>query len=276
MTAFAEELQVFLKTQDMNFLGALTGLYDAPDTFRYYTIRREEDGIPNVWFNLLGATAPDWFKTMLPQEAIGGGFTTRCVFVVEDRKLKTVTDPQPLSITRGNILKSELKRMCKMVGEVQMSLPAHTAYVTWYQEQEERWLKEGPFLGANFAGYMGRRPLIMRKLAMTFSAMRSSSYEISLEDWEGALSLLLQTEEKMKHVFVGRGRARYAEMSFAVMKFVAHKGKAKRSEILSHFEEDLDPTALKEIEVKLKQQNLVVVRIKASEDDPSWIWKGPK
>lgn len=76
------ELSVFLGKEEVRFMADLTDWYDCADEWKYETKHQGYDHIQGVCFNLLGATAPDWFTTMLPKAAIGGGFTARIIFVV--------------------------------------------------------------------------------------------------------------------------------------------------------------------------------------------------
>src|SRR3990167_8712480 len=95
ITCFSEELSVFLGQNDIKFLASLTDWYDSKDNWTYETKGTGKDHLQGLCFNLLGATAPDWLQSRLPQEAVGGGFTSRVIFVVEDKKGKTVPKPNP-------------------------------------------------------------------------------------------------------------------------------------------------------------------------------------
>jgi hypothetical protein len=93
ISAFVEELFVFTGQQNIDFLGDLTNWYDSRASWKNSTKNMGSDAIAGVCFNLFAATAPDWIPEILPRQAIGGGFTARCMFVVEERKGKTVLDP---------------------------------------------------------------------------------------------------------------------------------------------------------------------------------------
>ena len=120
ITAFSEELSVFLGQSDIAYLSSLTDWYDSKDDWEYETISRGRDTIKGVCLNLVGGTAPDWIQSMLPQEAIGGGFTSRIIFVVEERKRKIV--PEHTMTTREyelqDMLTRDLERINKLAGEI--------------------------------------------------------------------------------------------------------------------------------------------------------------
>src|SRR5215510_75565 len=62
VTAFSEELSVFLGQGDISYLASLTDWYDSKDDWEYETIGRGKDSIKGVCLNLLGGTAPDWIQ----------------------------------------------------------------------------------------------------------------------------------------------------------------------------------------------------------------------
>src|SRR5258706_1089841 len=66
LTAFSEELSVFLGQGDIKYLANLTDWYDSKDMWTYETIGRGIDSLQGLCFNLAGGTAPDWIQSMLP------------------------------------------------------------------------------------------------------------------------------------------------------------------------------------------------------------------
>jgi hypothetical protein len=56
-------------------------------------------------------------------------------------------------------------------------------------------------------GYNSRRDLHFFKLAMAFSLSRSNDLDVTTEDATKAISLLLRTEDRMKHIFNEMARA---------------------------------------------------------------------
>ncbi len=51
-----------------------------------YTV--PEEGINNPFINFMGATTPAWITENFPEYAIGGGFTSRTIFVYAETKRK--------------------------------------------------------------------------------------------------------------------------------------------------------------------------------------------
>src|SRR5690606_39518632 len=122
------------------FLTILTKWFDCEDNFEYRTRGHGVESIPNIWINLIGATVPDMIQASLPKDAIGGGFTSRVVFVYEDQKGKLQPLPQaddtPENAKIWDNLIIDLDHIYRMQGQFKMTGEALTAYADWYIEQE--------------------------------------------------------------------------------------------------------------------------------------------
>ena len=133
LTAFSEELSVFLGQNDIKFLADLTDWYDSSDNWKYETKNKGSDHIQGVCFNLLGATAPDWLQSILPQEAIGGGFTSRVIFVTALKKEKTIVEPKitPEHKKMRKVLINDLGKISNISGEIVFDDEAKEYYKEW-------------------------------------------------------------------------------------------------------------------------------------------------
>ena len=90
----AEELGIFInkKSYEAGMASILIPLYDCADVFEYRTKGRGVEEIRNACFSLLGASTVDWIRDAIPREAVGGGLTSRMIFVF------TETPPEPVAI----------------------------------------------------------------------------------------------------------------------------------------------------------------------------------
>jgi hypothetical protein len=122
--------------------------------------------------NILGATAPDWLRSILPQEAFGGGFTSRVIFVVEESKKQIVADPRiPIEIQQMRpALVHDLEIINSMTGEMVFQEDTMAIYTEWYTRQSKSPVIKDP----HFAGYCERRAIHVLKLSMICSASRSN------------------------------------------------------------------------------------------------------
>lgn len=238
----SEELSVFLGQQNVKFLADLTDWFDCSDQWTYRTKGSGTDKITGVCVSILGATAPDWLRSILPQEAFGGGFTSRVIFVVEEAKKQIVPDPRippEILAIRPNLI-HDLEQLSTMAGEMIFLEETMDIYTEWYKEQSKTPAIKDP----HFAGYCERRAVHLLKLSMICSASRSNERIITPEDFKRARVLLESAEQKMPRAFLGIGKARYSEMTSLIYDYLSRVKQATKAEILDHFHTDLDEYTL--------------------------------
>lgn len=278
LTAISPELSVFLGQNDLKFLSDLTDWYDSADTWTYETKGAGTDQIQGLCFNLLGATAPDWFSSILPQEALGGGFTSRIIFVVEDRKGKTVpkTELSQEHLEMRNQLRTDLEHITTMSGRFEFDPAAEAAYIAWYTEQE-RLMDSGHYVidDARFSGYCDRRATHVRKLCMIVSASRSNDLVITKADFDRARMMLEAVEINMPRAFSGLGRATYSDVTERVLTYIKQQGIVTRSELMKRFYRDVDGTTLKVVEEVLEYMKVVRVKRDIERAETIYEYIGP-
>lgn len=277
LMCISEELSVFLGQNDIKFLADLTDWYDSRDKWTYRTKSSGTDEIEGVCFNLLGATAADWLQSILPQEAIGGGFTSRIIFIVEENKGKTVpvynrsSDENDLR----KYLIEDLERISTMAGEFTFSPDAQQQYVQWYQNTEAQG-KKGKYAidDPRFAGYCDRRATHIRKLCMIFSASRSNDQMIQTIDFDRALKTLNAAEVKMPRVFGGLGTAKYSQATEKILTYIANKKVVKRADLLLKFYRDVDGPTLEIIEDVLEKMKVITIARDPVKGEVIYTYKG--
>lgn len=277
LTVMSEELSVFLGQSNVKFLADLTDWYDCKEKWTYETKNSGVDSIQGVCLNLLGATAADWLVSILPQEAIGGGFTSRIIFVVEENKRKTIPEPKPTK--RGQILQKalieDLEHITNLAGQFVFSPDAKEMYTSWYTEQEQR-ASKGQFAinDPRFAGYCDRRATHLRKLSMLFSSSRGDDMMIMSDDFERAHETLRAAEVKMPRVFAGLGQARFAAITEKIIQFIASKKSVTRSELMIVFHRDVDGETLGIIEKTLEAMKVIKKKIDPMDSEVTYVFTG--
>jgi hypothetical protein len=247
VSCFAEELSVFTGQQNTQFLAYLTNWYDSRDTWKRSTKHQGIDEINGMCFNLCAATAPDWIPYIFPREAIGGGFTSRCVFVVEQRKSKVVWNPNDIAPPKEleKDLKHDLDVISTISGKYEFSAKTLLLYKDWYLSEEEKIAKGNPSISdPMFSGYLARRPSHLFKLCMALTASRTNEREIGEKDFHRALKMLTMAEQKMTKVFTGIGSARYIEQTEMILNHLQATGRATKSELLNRYMRNLDAVSL--------------------------------
>jgi hypothetical protein len=257
VTVISEELSVFLGQQNVKFLADLTDWFDCSDQWTYRTKGSGTDKLVGVCVNILGATAPDWLRSILPQEAFGGGFTSRVIFVVEEQKKQIVPNPkipeEILALRPSLIL--DLEQIAAMSGEMIFEDEAMDLYTAWYIKQSKTPAIKDP----HFAGYCERRAIHVLKLSMVMSASRSCDRRITKADFSRALALLESVEPKMSRAFMGLGRAKYSDMTSHIYEYLSKHTKCSQAELLNKFDVDLDEYTLQLIMKTLAARKVVKI-----------------
>ena len=279
ITCFSEELSVFLGQNDIKFLASLTDWYDSKDNWTYETKNAGKDHLQGLCFNLLGATAPDWLQSMLLQEAVGGGFTSRIIFVVEDNKGKTV--PEHILIEEEKALREALVRdlntISNMTGAFEFDAEGRAAYIAWYTQHDVNMAKNiYPVEDPRFNGYCERRATHLRKLMMILSASRGDSRLLTLDDFKRADQLLKSTELRMHKTFGGLGKAKYSDVTEKVIEYIRAIKIVVRSDLMRKFHRDVDPATLKIIEEVMEQMQVVKINHDLTNGEKVYYWTGDK
>jgi hypothetical protein len=278
----SDELSVFLGNNDISFLANLTDWYDSPSNWSYETKSRGKEALPGVCLNLLGGTAPDWFTAILPEEAIGGGFTSRIFFIVEEKKRKTVAEHKTTEREKHlkKLLTEDLERINKIVGEYKFSEDARDMYVDWYEDQDSR-MNRGlfPVSDPRFAGYCDRRATHIKKLAMIFASSRSDSLIIDTEDFSRALEAMVKAEVMMPKAFSGLGGSDYAAIIDKIINYMkAQKGDILLHEMMSKYYRDMDMQTWNIVKAQLQALKYIKVVIDPMGGDyaETYRWIGPR
>lgn len=275
VTVISEELSVFISQNDPKFLGDLTNWYDSLDKWTYDTKNKGTDVVNGVCMNILASMAPDWIPMTIPMGAIGGGFTSRILFIVEYKKGKTIADPSAIGIdeTLRQNLRDDLEAMLILSGEMKFSDEAKKRYMKWYTIEEQNTASGRPALSdPRFGGYVSRRATHVKKIAMVCCAARGNSMMIQVEDFDRSLSLMEQAELTMTDVFGKIGKSMYAEQTQDVMNFIRMKKRTTRSDVMQNFYRDIDDSTLNIIEATLRAARFIKTVPNASKGDMDYVW----
>lgn len=279
ITAFSEELSVFLGQKDVKYLSNLTDWYDSKDDWRYETIGRGMDALQGLCLNWMGATAPDWMQSMLPQEALGGGFTARVLFIVEEHKGKTISKHTltKQEIELGEALGRDLERINQLSGAVEFTAAGEAAYIQWYEEQDTASRKgDPPIADPRFSSYCERRATHLRKIMISLCASRGDTLEIDVPDFTRGLQVLKLAEQKMHKAFGGLGKAKYSDSTEHVKDYLKAMGTSTRSLLMGKFHRDVDAPTLKVIEETLTQLGVLRVELLVGKNDKLYTWIGER
>lgn len=277
VTAFSEELSVFLGQGDIAYLSNLTDWYDSKDDWEYETISRGKDTLQGLCLNLMGGTAPDWIQSMIPQEALGGGFTSRIIFIVEEIKRKIV--PKYIPTREEQEMKEtlirDLERISMLSGEILFTPEAEKLYIDWYIQQDTELSAGRPVItDSRFAGYCERRATHIQKLMLLTSASRGDDLKITADDFHRAMKLLLGAEKNMPKTFGGLGKSKTSEPTDQIISYIKKVGTTTRKLLLQHFYRDVDANTLAQVETTMMQMGTVKIKLLPDQGDKMYQWIG--
>ena len=245
LTIYSKELTVFLGYNNAALMSALTDWYDCDDRWVYRTKHMGTDDIINVYVNLIGATTPELIQTALPQDAIGGGLSSRIIFVYEEDKGKIVPAPflSPLDKKLGNTLEEDLSKIQLMSGEFKITEEFLEFWIDWYTNQS----KNPPISDSKFNGYMQRRPHHVLKLSMILSASEGDTFLIDVCHIKEAIAIMEETEKKMPYTFSGMGQSDLSQVTDSVIRTMAIRGKISHTDLLRMYYLDADKITLSRV-----------------------------
>jgi len=204
VTIVSSEFGNLLDPTNRDMVDVLVSLWDGqPGAFKKSTKTSGNDSIENPWINIIACTTPAWIAGNFPEYMIGGGFTSRCLFVYGDTKRQLVAYPAnhvpPYSQSTRSDLIHDLEIISTMVGEFTLTSAATTWGEDWYAKH---YAAPHPHLSPEqFGGYLARKQTHIHKLAMILSAAESSSLSITEEHLASAAQLVNELEKDMPKVF---------------------------------------------------------------------------
>ena len=224
ITIASSEFGTFLDPSDRAMVDALVSLWDGQiGVWEKATKTQGSDTIVNPWINMIACTTPSWIAQNFPEYMIGGGFTSRCIFVYGEEKRHLVAYPGlsvPKDITKLEAdLVNDLHIISSMMGEMTLSPAAVKLGHAWYKQHYNSTLDE-KYNDSKIAGYRARKQTHVHKLAIILAASRSSSLIVEEEDLIRAIEIVTSIEPLMPKVFQLIGRSDSARFTEAVVSTV--------------------------------------------------------
>ena len=120
--------------------GLLTDLYDCPEERNSPGTISQLDGViqKNVYVTFLSASTPAWLVTAINPSVIEGGFTSRVIFVVDERRKKSIAWPTERDASGQSRVQETYETAtstAKDVGAIQITGPARTKFIRWYNNR---------------------------------------------------------------------------------------------------------------------------------------------
>lgn len=225
LTIGVSELGTFLQADNKELIDFLVDMWDGQKiTWRRQTKGEGEVCVHNPWINLIACTTPAWLKDNFPDVLIGGGLTSRMVFVYAEQKRHfvaypaDVVEPNAFNQTKSNLIE-DLIQISQLCGEYKLTADAKVWGSAWY---EKHWSTAAPdhISGERFAGYRARKQTHLHKLAIILAAAKRSTLTIEVEDLQEADLMLSAMELDMSKVFASIGVQEMASYAIEIRDLV--------------------------------------------------------
>lgn len=269
MSIISREFESFIgqKHDNTKMIVFLTDMFDCSEMpIKYRTKNSGTNVVPSVFVNLLAATTPESLASCLPATAVGGGLTSRFLFVwADDKKCKS---PKPSMTPQELILRekliNDLFKISRIAGDYVMTEEADVRWYDWYMNYDER-CKSRICLDKSFAGWYARKPTLILKMAINRAASEHDALVIEWNHVLKAISDIESLEHDMGYVFRAIGKSDISSDVDTVMQIIKSYGVISHNKLMAITWKDID---------SLKMENVIntVCQVGSAKKE----FKGPK
>lgn len=244
LNIIAKEFEIFLgqKSENTKMLVLLTDLFDSQDMpWKYRTKNSGNNVVPSVFINMLGATTPESLASCLPPSAIGGGLTSRILFIYAEKKTKKIPIPYVTEelVELRDALQKDLFKISKIAGTYVFTPEAKDFWIKWYMSYDET-SSSRLCLDKSFDGWYSRKPMYLLKMAQISAASEHSRLEVTEKNLEYAIKNIEDAEISMAKTFRAVGRSAITADVDLIMSIVEERGMILDSELMSIVWRDID------------------------------------
>lgn len=244
LAIISKEMSSLLAVNPKEMIEVLTDLFDSHDEWKYGTAGQGQDFLYNVCVNCFIATTPTWFNKNLPEEAVGGGYTSRHIIITDSTKYKLVPIPPRPDKKLYKKLILDLSHISNLVGPFEWT-PASTRFFN-------DWYKKLPDLIHNAKdertiGFIERMHIIALKVAMALRVSYSDELIMDVEDLERSTQLLENVLKNLPLALGGYGSSRMGPETYRIMKQIQTLGKVRERELLAMNYRNVTKSELKDI-----------------------------
>lgn len=229
----ASELGTLIDFRNREMIDVLVDLWDGKTgSWEKMSKMSGTESVVNPWISLIAGTTPAWLAANVPESAVGGGFTSRCLFIFGREKRHLTAYPKrllpPGYHDNQQKLIADLEAIALLRGEYKLTKEAEEYGQHWY---EQLWTNKPQHLeGERFKGYVARKQTHLHKLCMVLSASEGESMVITKKHFNVAETLFESVEDDMLLAMdrVGRSEASLTLEQF--LDFLATNKKVKQSD----------------------------------------------
>lgn len=233
-----DELATFLNkhTYEAGLGALLIPFYDCRPSFEYRTKGGGSQKLTNVCLGMLGASTVDWLTNAIPENAVGGGLTSRIMFIYVQEPPPPVAWPQTDPRLKEQLVLS-LQRLSTLEGPFNITRDAINTFTKLY----ENWYSRSPFYdNKNLAGYASRRHVHLLKLAMILSAAETGpKLLLTQKHLEGAELQLEMAEKNMPLVLDLVTSSESGSNTHSILELIRRQKKVPRQQLVTSFSNKL-------------------------------------
>lgn len=270
----SKEMSSFLAVDPKSMIEILTDLFDAHDEWKYETSGEGKDILYGVCVSCFFASTPSWIAANLPEEAIGGGFTSRFIVVHAKDKYKWLSLPPTPDPSIYRDLLHDLNEIKKLRGEFVWEDGAMETYDAWYNTIEK---KTNELPDKRLRGYFSRMHVMVLKLSMVLQVAESDELIITKYNIESAIAILEEALATASEAFGAHGRSITSVAVHDILRQLRRMGSTTFSQLLTINVKDTNRRELTEIMETIEAMGVVKLT-RVYRDDMQHIdtivWKG--
>lgn len=233
LTFASSELGTLLDPRDRSMVDLMVDLWDGnPGAWKKATKTSGNDTILNPWLNIIACTTPLWIAENMPKGVVGGGFTSRCIFVFAKGKRHLVAYPRD-EVPKGHIelrrkLVHDLEIISQMKGWFELTPEAREWGKEWY---EAHYKTQHALNMDQFGGYLARKQCHLHKLAMVISASYKDETVLNRRDLEVASVILNGLEADLPQVFRSLETSTEQDKTQRMLDIIQQRGSVERIDL---------------------------------------------
>jgi len=220
----ASEFGSFIGQNNLELIRFLLEMWDCEDY--PYQLKNSKEILKDPALTLIGGTTATDMSVLLPPEAIGQGFMSRCVLVFGPEKYKSIPPSKArLDKTLEPIIEDHFSWIITdLKGAVPLTPEASDLSDKIYMQAIK--IKDPRFIY-----YSERRHDHLLKLAFSLAVLNKQK-EIRIEDIEQANTLLEHTEETMPEALGEFGLSPLAQAKQKIIEFIMHANEPVTEQVL--------------------------------------------
>jgi hypothetical protein len=180
--------------------GLLTDLYDCPTLRDYSRLSSGPRVIRNACITFAAASTPSWLVRAINPDVVEGGFTSRCLFIIEEKRKRLVAWPEDAGSISVDELASDLLRIRAQSERwaskgISLTDSAKARFVRWYEGRRE---SDGgdPFI----ASFEAREDHHILRLAALLAA-NDNSWQIDHHHMGHAIKIIAHHKQSAAALF---------------------------------------------------------------------------